>query len=158
MSMVSLGIHVANVSFNKTISLKGMNGLQNGVIINSFDLPANDPAGGVHLTLNTTVTNPSQVGVALSSIGFHNYYQTTYIGPVLSAGAFVLAPVSSINLPLVGRLVPQTGSQGLTDLGTVFTNCGCIYASDHAYGAHTRRMLLFFRRCPRYLHELDCQW
>jgi hypothetical protein len=34
-----------------------MNGLKNGVTINSFDLPSNDPAGGIHLTLETTVTN-----------------------------------------------------------------------------------------------------
>jgi hypothetical protein len=34
-----------------------MNGLKNGVVVNSFDLPSNDPAGGVHLTLQTTVTN-----------------------------------------------------------------------------------------------------
>jgi len=34
-----------------------MNNLKNGVIINSFDLPGNDPAGGIHLTLNTSVTN-----------------------------------------------------------------------------------------------------
>jgi hypothetical protein len=44
----------------KTVKLKGMNGLKNGVVVNSFDLPANDPAGGVHLTLQTTVTNVSE--------------------------------------------------------------------------------------------------
>ena len=42
---------------SKTVSLLGMNGLKNGVVINSFDLPSNDPAGGIHLTLNTSVTN-----------------------------------------------------------------------------------------------------
>jgi hypothetical protein len=136
MSLVLSGILVPNIAFNKTVSLKGMNGLQNGVVIDSFDLPANDPAGGVHLTLNTTVTNPSQVGIALSSIGFHNYYQTTYIGPVLSAGAFVLSPSSSISLPLVGRLVPQNDSQGLADVGTIFTNCRCRLVTNYGYGAH----------------------
>jgi Protein of unknown function (DUF3712) len=113
-----------------------MNGLQNGVIVESFDLPANDPAGGVHLTLNTAVTNPSQVGIALSSIGFHNYYETTYIGPVLSAGPFVLAPASTISLPLVGRLIPQTTPEGLADLGTIFTNCGCIFVVNNVHGTH----------------------
>lgn len=28
-------------------------------MIKSFDLPANDPAGGIHLTLDTTITNVS---------------------------------------------------------------------------------------------------
>jgi hypothetical protein len=34
-----------------------MNGLQGGVVIDSFDLPSNDPAGDIHLALQTTVTN-----------------------------------------------------------------------------------------------------
>ena len=40
-----------------------MNGLKNGVVINTFDLPSNDPAGGIHLTLNTTVTNVREVSL-----------------------------------------------------------------------------------------------
>ncbi len=52
------GIDVLGITLTaKTVPLKGMNGLKNGVTINSFDLPANDPAGGIHLTLNTTVVN-----------------------------------------------------------------------------------------------------
>jgi hypothetical protein len=54
------GITVSDISFpGKTVTLKGFNNLKNGVSINSFDLPANDPAGGIHLTLDTTVTNVS---------------------------------------------------------------------------------------------------
>lgn len=41
----------------KSVTLLGMNNLQGGVTINSFDLPSNDDAGGIHLTLNTTVQN-----------------------------------------------------------------------------------------------------
>lgn len=52
------GIEVSGISLpSKKVTLKGMNNLKNGVKINSFDLPANDPAGGIHLTLDTTVTN-----------------------------------------------------------------------------------------------------
>ena len=39
--------------------MKGMNNLKGGVKINTFDLPSNDPAGGIHLTLDTSVTNVS---------------------------------------------------------------------------------------------------
>jgi hypothetical protein len=54
----ALGISVTNISLpTKKVTLKGMNGLKNGVTIQSFDLPANDPAGGIHLTLQTTVAN-----------------------------------------------------------------------------------------------------
>lgn len=47
-----------------------MNGLKNGVVINSFDLPSNDPAGGVHLTLQTTVTNVRSC--AATDLGYFN--------------------------------------------------------------------------------------
>jgi len=54
------GITVSEISFpGKTVTLKGFNKLKNGVTINSFDLPGNDPAGGIHLTLDTTITNVS---------------------------------------------------------------------------------------------------
>lgn len=52
------GITVSDVSFpRKTVTLKGLNNLKNGVTIHSFDLPGNNPAGGIQLTLDTTVTN-----------------------------------------------------------------------------------------------------
>ena len=55
------GINVENITLSKTVTLKGMNGLKNGVVIESFDLPENDPSGGIHLTLNTTITNVSSI-------------------------------------------------------------------------------------------------
>lgn len=97
-----------------------MNSFRGLVKINSFDLPANDPAGGVHLTLATTLSNPASVGISLSSIGFQNTFGSTNIGPATSEGAFNLLPKSTIDLPLVGRLVPQSGAQGLADVSTLF--------------------------------------
>ncbi|SRR5216684_2840165 len=56
----SQGITVSGISFpGKTVTLKGLNNLKNGVTIKSFDLPGNEPAGGIHLTLDTTITNVS---------------------------------------------------------------------------------------------------
>lgn len=52
------GITVSDISFpGKTVTLKGFNNLNNGVKINSFDLPGNDPAGGIRLTLDTIISN-----------------------------------------------------------------------------------------------------
>lgn len=102
------------------VILDGMNGFRGGVVVNSFDLPANDPAGGVSLTLQTTLTNPSSVGVALSQIGFQNSFGATNIGPAGSTAAFSLLPKSVIQLPLAGRLIPQTSAQGLADVSTIF--------------------------------------
>ena len=51
------GVTVPGISISKNVTLKGMNGLQGAVTINSFDLPADDPAGGITLTLATTIVN-----------------------------------------------------------------------------------------------------
>lgn len=96
-----------------------MNGFRGLVHIDAFDLPTNDPAGGVSLTLSTTLTNPGSVGIALSTIGFENFMGFTNIGPV-SSGPFVLAPKAVTSLPLAGRLVPQSTAQGLADVSTIF--------------------------------------
>ncbi|KAI9066059.1 hypothetical protein FKP32DRAFT_1566723 [Trametes sanguinea] len=124
-----LGITVPGIElWNKSVTLKGMNNLQNGVLIAGFDLPGNDPAGGIHLTLDTQVTNPSQVGVALSSIGFQNFFGDVNIGPATSTEAFTLAPQSMVKLPLVGRLIPQSSQDGLDAVSTIFNNF--IHAKD----------------------------
>lgn len=120
LSVTALGITVTGINIMKTVVLDGLNGLKGDVRIDSFDLPSNDPAGGVTLTLQTTITNPSSVGVALSTIGFQNFFGSTNIGPASSTGAFALTPKSTINLPLAGRLIPQTTSQGLQDVSTIF--------------------------------------
>jgi len=57
--MVS-GISVPGISLpTRKVTLKGFNGLKDGVKVQSFDLPSNDPAGGIHLTLEVTTSNVS---------------------------------------------------------------------------------------------------
>jgi hypothetical protein len=101
--------------------LKGFNGLKGGVIIKSFDLPSNDPAGGIHLTIDATAANPSQVGIELSSLGFETFANGVMIAPV-SSGSVSLAPGSTSSLSLVGRLVPQSTSEGLATVSSIFNN------------------------------------
>jgi hypothetical protein len=96
-----------------------MNGFKNDVLIQSFDLPYNDPAGGIHLTLQTQLTNPASVGVQLSQLVFSNSFGSTTIGPAQATEAFTLQPKATFGLPLVGRLIPQSG-QGLQDVSTIF--------------------------------------
>lgn len=58
--MSALGIEVSGISLpSKKVTLKGFNGLKGGVQITTFDLPSNDPNGGIHLTLNAATTNVS---------------------------------------------------------------------------------------------------
>ncbi|KAI0631497.1 hypothetical protein C8Q77DRAFT_1218963 [Trametes polyzona] len=123
------GISVPGIELsNKGVKLKGMNNLKNGVLIDTFDLPSNDPAGGIHLTLQTKVSNPSQVGVELSSIAFQNFFEDVNIGPAASTKGFTLAPQSTVALPLVGRLIPQDSQSGLDAVSTIFNNF--IHAKD----------------------------
>jgi hypothetical protein len=121
------------------VTLKGFNGLKDGVKIKTFDLPSNDPAGGIHLTLDASTTNvslktpifpqslnpfmqPSQVGIELSSIGFETFVGDVMIAPVSSTGVVTLAPTSTSDLSLVGRLVPQGSPAGLSAISSVFNN------------------------------------
>ncbi|KAH9083581.1 hypothetical protein EDB83DRAFT_2511885 [Lactarius deliciosus] len=123
LSVSALGIIVPGILLpRKTVTLKGLNNLKNGVLIKSFDLPANDPAGGIHLTLDTAIANPSQVGISLSNIGFQTYFGNTNIGMVASNGSFTLAPLATSSLGLIGRLIPQTQQSGLLDVSTIFNN------------------------------------
>lgn len=121
LSVSALGIVVPNITISKDVMLTGFNGLKGDVIINSFDLPSNDPAGGIHLTLQTTVNNPSQVGVQLSTFGVNNKYNGTYIGPAASEAPFILQANAKTDLPLVGRLVHQDSDVGLAVLSDIFT-------------------------------------
>ncbi|KAF8972948.1 hypothetical protein BDZ97DRAFT_1691577 [Flammula alnicola] len=119
----ALGISVPGISFpSRTVTLKGFNGLQGGVTIQSFDLPSNDPAGGIHLTLEATVANPSQVGIELNSLGFNTFVGDVMIAPVASSGSVTLSPGSTSQLSLVGRLIPQDSSAGLATISNVFNN------------------------------------
>ncbi|KAF7983257.1 hypothetical protein HWV62_22882 [Athelia sp. TMB] len=123
LTVSALGINVTGISLStRTVTLKGFNGLKGGVTIQSFDLPSNDPAGGITLTIESTVANPSQVGIAVSSLAFNAFYGSTGIGPVASTGAVTLLPQSTSPLSLAGRLIPQTSASGLAAVSTVFNN------------------------------------
>ncbi|KAF8557967.1 hypothetical protein OG21DRAFT_1504634 [Imleria badia] len=123
LTVSALGVQVPGISLpSKVVTLKGFNGLQNGVTINSFDLPANDPSGGIQLTIQSTVTNPSQVGIELSSIAFNTYAGGIEIAPVSSSSSVTLAPQSTSSLPLAGRLIPQNTAEGLAAVSAIFNN------------------------------------
>lgn len=119
----AMGVDVPGISLSKKVSLKGMGGLKNAVTVKTFDLPADDPAGGITLTLDTTIANPSQVGMEVNSLVFSSYYSTgTYLGPVASVPKTSLLPLSTSSVKLAGRLVPQTTEAGLADLSKIFTD------------------------------------
>jgi hypothetical protein len=106
---------------SKSVTLTGMAGLINDVKINSFNLPSNDPAGGIHLVLDTTITNPSQIGVNFQGLGFESFFGAVDLGPVAGTNV-ILNPQSSANIQMAGRLQPQSSQDGLNALETLFDN------------------------------------
>ncbi|KAK0556496.1 hypothetical protein OC844_005834 [Tilletia horrida] len=122
-SVKALGITIDGISLTKQVQLRGFNGLIGAVSINSFDLPSNDPAGGIHLDVQSTIRNPSQVGISLSRFGINVFTgDNVFLGPQAAAAPFTLAPGGSSALTLSGRLIPQTTPEGQQTLSNLFSD------------------------------------
>lgn len=121
-SVGALGFTFTKISMQKSVKLTGANGFKNAVKITAFNLPSNDPAGGITLTASTTIQNPSQVGFNFEGVGFESYFREVDLGPLASSGAAVFPPGGVASLNMQGRLIPQTSAEGLAAIKEVFTN------------------------------------
>ncbi|KAI8378360.1 hypothetical protein BD560DRAFT_348571 [Blakeslea trispora] len=119
-SVNALGFTFNKISLHKFVTLAGSNGFKNAVTVQSFDLPSNDPAGGITLTAKTTIHNPSQIGFNLGGAGFETYFGDINIGPLGSDGPALFAPRSTSNINMKGRLIPQTTKEGIVAITTIF--------------------------------------
>ncbi|CAO3620361.1 unnamed protein product [Cunninghamella echinulata] len=115
----ALGFTFTNIKMQKFVTIKGCNGFKGAVTINSFNLPANDPAGGITLIADTTIVNPSQVGFSLGSAAFNSYYKDVLVGPLAAAPAN-FAPLSPSKIQMKGRMIPQNTKHGLEMVTEVF--------------------------------------
>ncbi|KAF9103770.1 hypothetical protein BGX27_010386 [Mortierella sp. AM989] len=113
----AMGAPIPGINMVKSVTLKGFNGLQ-GLAIQKYDLPSND-ADGIHLTLQATLPNPSNVGIELGTVEFANIFQGQEIGYVKTVGLKLL-PNSESPLALEGSLTKQTSAPGLKALGDLF--------------------------------------
>ncbi|KAJ8663466.1 hypothetical protein O0I10_000706 [Lichtheimia ornata] len=118
----ALGYQFTGIKMNKFVTLDGANGFKDAVTIHSFDLPSNDPAGGITLTANTSIVNPSQVGFQLSGAGFNAIYKDISLGPLASDGAANFPPKGTADLKMKGRLVKQDSKEGIDAVTEVFKN------------------------------------
>ncbi|KAI9022193.1 hypothetical protein CLU79DRAFT_702427 [Phycomyces nitens] len=121
-SVNALGFTFGDIHMEKFITLSGTNGFKDAVVINSFDLPSNDPNGGITLTAKSTIKNPSQVGFNLNGVSFNAYYDGVLLGPLGSDGGAVFPPQGAGDLSLKGRLIHQDSAEGLKAVTTVFEN------------------------------------
>ncbi|ORZ09924.1 hypothetical protein BCR42DRAFT_462600 [Absidia repens] len=120
-SVEALGFTFTGIKMEKFVTLKGAKGFKDCVVINSFDLPSDDPNGGITLVLNTTINNPSQVGFNLNSVAFTSSFENVQIGE-LAATPGNFAPIGTSEIPMKGRMIPQKSQSGLDAVTKVFDN------------------------------------
>ncbi|KAG0264521.1 hypothetical protein DFQ27_001190 [Actinomortierella ambigua] len=117
MVIVAMGAPIPHINMKKRVTLKGFNGLQ-GLAIEKFDLPSNDP-DGIHIVLSATLPNPSNVGIELGTVAFANVYQGQELGFVQTTGMKLL-PSSISPVAMEGTMTRQTTEAGLNALGNLF--------------------------------------
>ena len=57
--LTALGTTFDNVTLSKEVSFSAFNGLP-GVTISNFQLPSDDPAGGIHIETDANIPSPSR--------------------------------------------------------------------------------------------------
>ncbi|KAF9998936.1 hypothetical protein BGZ80_009159 [Entomortierella chlamydospora] len=117
MTVMAMGAPIPNINMKKSVTLKGFNGLQ-GLVIQKYDLPSNDP-NGIHLVLNATLPNPSNVGIEMGTVVFSNVFEGQDIGFVQTSGLKLL-PDALTPIAMEGTLTKQTSDSGLKALGDMF--------------------------------------
>ncbi|KAF9956522.1 hypothetical protein BGZ65_002641, partial [Modicella reniformis] len=116
-TVTAMGAPIPNINMKKQVTLKGFNGLQ-GLVIQKYDLPSNDP-NGIHLVLAATLPNPSNVGIEMGTVVFDNFFQDQNIGFVQTSG-LKLMPGGITPIAMEGTLTKQTSKDGLNALGDMF--------------------------------------
>ncbi|KAH0827584.1 hypothetical protein J3R83DRAFT_4307 [Lanmaoa asiatica] len=134
--VTALGTIFDNVSLTKTITLKAFNNLP-GVTISNFQLPSDDPAGGITISTDSLIPSPAQLGIDLGTVTFQAYFDNTLVGRelfylltlmhnlrdgslALTATDLVLPPEGQVTSHLAGRMIPQSGN-GLNVIGQLFS-------------------------------------
>ncbi|TPX68063.1 hypothetical protein SpCBS45565_g03357 [Spizellomyces sp. 'palustris'] len=115
----AFGMTIKGLTMDKTVKMKALNGLRN-ISITSFDLPRNDPAGGIQIVTITLMDNPSPMTIELGTIEFSVAFEGATVG-TLSAQNVTLVPGAN-SLPLSGRLLTGTTPAALKALSQMFTS------------------------------------
>ncbi|KAI8343892.1 hypothetical protein BC941DRAFT_342149 [Chlamydoabsidia padenii] len=108
----------ATVTLDKQVAIAGMNGFKE-VSIKSFQLPSDNPNGGIDIELGTVLVSPSPVGVEMGTIEMDMAYEGVGLGRVRAENVVLKQGPNDINLK--GVLIPQTDPAALEKVGTMFT-------------------------------------
>ncbi|RUP06159.1 hypothetical protein BC936DRAFT_140453 [Jimgerdemannia flammicorona] len=115
----ALGRTIEDLSLHKEVTMQGMGGFPD-VRILEFNLPGDDPQGGINMTIATELQNPSPISVQLGTIVLNIGYGNTFIGPV-TAKNVILVGRSGTNITLSGRMLPQTTPEALAQISDLMS-------------------------------------
>ncbi|KAG0045457.1 hypothetical protein BGZ83_009341 [Gryganskiella cystojenkinii] len=124
----ALGRTVKNLDLKKDIKISAFNGL-NGIKIDKFSLPGDDPNGkGIIIQIDTTVNNPSSIQMYMGSLTLAISYKDVLMGYVTSTNLTMVRGLQTMSL--TGVLIPQNTTEGLAVtsemmsryIGNVLTN------------------------------------
>lgn len=76
------------------LTLPGMANMTD-VSISDFQLPGDDPAGGISLAVTTKLTNPSAFGVEMGILMVDLYYEDLYLGYVFITRSRLFSSLSA---------------------------------------------------------------
>ncbi|KIJ47323.1 hypothetical protein M422DRAFT_164299, partial [Sphaerobolus stellatus SS14] len=115
----ALGTNFDNVQLSKTVTFKAFNGLP-GVTISNFQLPGDDPAGGITISTDSDIPSPAAIGIQLGTVSFTSSFNGVEVGPLTGTGLFLGADETT-KTHLDGRIIPQSDDD-LKTIGKLFSN------------------------------------
>ncbi|ORX81255.1 hypothetical protein K493DRAFT_342419 [Basidiobolus meristosporus CBS 931.73] len=101
--VVAKGLHVRGLKLDKEVTLEGLNGAKN-ITLNSFDLPGNDPTGGIHLEASSTLFNPSNISLEVGVMRMGIFYQGVKMANVTAEDVRLYPGENTLNLS--GSMLP----------------------------------------------------
>ncbi|KAJ7072466.1 hypothetical protein C8F01DRAFT_1299136 [Mycena amicta] len=108
------------ITFNKEITLNGFNSFSGNVAIQDFQLPSDNPAGGIDFVAVTALNNPSPFNLTLGTVVFALSYKNVALGLGTSTDT-IIGPGNN-TITLKGVLQNHTDANELSVLSELFTN------------------------------------
>ncbi|KAI9594816.1 hypothetical protein BDF19DRAFT_423236 [Syncephalis fuscata] len=106
-ALLSHGVRLSNLLFEKTIPIQGLNGLKK-MDIEQLDLPRDHPKGGIEMTVTINIENPAQTALHMPSLALVTFYNTIRLSELFTL-PWSLYPGTNF-ITFTGRLLPQSGS------------------------------------------------
>ena len=95
-----------NLKFKKDVIFEGIDGFKDVKILD-FQLPGDDPRGGITTQVLTQLRNPSAFGIQLGTLNLGLYYKNMFLGQVTATDVNITTGLNTILI--AGQLVKVLG-------------------------------------------------